>query len=220
MICCLLSALKLIHPAGTAANPSAIAPVTPCTEPIAFWWDAKAFHAGDKAFAWEDLGTAPTNGASFKVRYGVVDRAPVDIDCTIDLARPRFEIGSFGVIGNQAITNRVKVIPTKDGTMRSFFVAQGQTPDFLNLSKGVPVKKGTPTSFEITGPGPSSGNTWYHLYDTDGAEVYFSGGVFHDPKLIFDFQYVWTKPEKLLMFVVTQIWTDGLPGDYTLRVTA
>ena len=185
-----LAILKMILPAGTAAEPAAVAPVAPCDEPIAFWWDETAFHAGRQAFAWKDVGVRPADGAKFRVRYVTGGRADMDIDCTIDLSRPRFEIGSFGVIGNQAITNTVRVHPTKEGTMRSFFVAQGQTPDFLNLSKSVPVRKGEPTSFEITGPGPSSGNTWYHLYDTDGTEVYFSGGVFHDPKLIFDFQYV------------------------------
>ncbi len=216
----LMAAVKLILPAGTEDEPSAVAPITPCDEPIAFWWDETAFHAGKQAFAWKDIGVEPADGVKFRVRYVTGGPADMDIDCMIDLSRPRFEIGSFGVIGNQAITNRIRILPSKDGNMRSYFVAQGQTPDFLNLSKGLPVRKGVPYEFEITGPGPSSGDTWYHLYDTDGARIYFSGTEFHDPKLLFDFQYIWTKPEKKLMYVVTRNWTEGLPGNYTLRITA
>ena len=216
----LLAVLKLVLPAGTAAEPAVIAPVTPCSEAIAFWWDAEAFHAGEKSYAWTDLGVKPKDGAAFKVRYGKVGREDIDIDCTIDLSRPRFEIGSFGVIGNSPIKTKVKVRPTKGGQMRSYFVAQGQTPDFINNSKGFAVKAGAPYEFEITGRGSSSGDSWYHLYDTDGKEIYFSGCTYHDPKLIFDFQYVWTGAKKLQLHVVTQNWTDGLPGDYTLRVSA
>lgn len=215
-----LAALKLVLSAGTPAEPSAVAPVTPCSEAIAFWWDAKAFHAGDKAFVWEELGTVPTNGATFKVRYGTIDRRPADISCTIDLSRPRFEVGSFGPIGDSDVKTCVRVHATKDGEMRSVFGAQGQTPDYMNYTKSFPVKRGGVGEIEIAGRGSASGVVWYELYDTDGTLVCSSSGTYRAPGLKFDYQYVWTDAAKKRLHLVTMNWTDGEPGDYALRLTA
>ena len=96
-----------------------IAPLTPTTKPVSFWWDDNAFHAGDKAYEWKSLNVTPRNGATFKLPLGVIDREEVVLEGTLDDNAPTLRIGSAGPIGDRD----VKLPRTKrhlTGKLRAF----------------------------------------------------------------------------------------------------
>ena len=88
----------------------------PSGKPVAFWWDAQAFHVGDKAYAWSDLKAKPVNGATFRIDLGVSSqREPIVLEGRIKLSASRYRIGEFGVVGNAAVSNVTEVIAASDG---------------------------------------------------------------------------------------------------------
>jgi len=215
----LLAILKMAFPAGTAAEPSAVAPLELTGEPVSFWWDQAAFHVGEKAYAWKDLGVTPADGATFRLPLAdTVLREKNELRGTIDLSASRYRIPSFGPIGGSDIKAEVEVLCAKDGQLYSCLYGSGATEDYLNLPATKKVKAGEKAVFKLVGHGSSSGTGYYELKDADGKILYEVNGWYRDPKLTFDFKYVWTDMEKRILHVRTAGWTDA--GGHVLRVRA
>lgn len=216
----LLTVLRLVIPAGTAEVPGVIAPATPCTAPVRFWWNGDAFHVGEKAYPWATLGVELVDGAKFKIDLGEIGHQKVVLEATLDSFAPRFQVGAFGPIGNRRVENRVKVFPVADGTMRSYLKLSPQTPDYVDQNRTFKVVKGIPSEWEISCPGPSSGLATYRIFDTRGRLIYQVSGEFHAPELLFDYQYVWTDRAKKTLHLLTKNWTASAEGCYSIRVSA
>ena len=214
-----LAALKCVFPVGTADNPSAVAPLEPSSEPVAFWWDAQAFHMGDKSYPWKDLNAKPENGSTFKIDLGeTANREKLVLEGRIKTDASRYRIGRFGQIGNADVRTRVDVDAVADGTLRCYFYASGMTLDYVALPMSTAAKAGKTGGFDIATHGSSSGDYYFWLADVDGTRLYESSCYYRDPKLVFDFKYVWTDAAKKIMHVRSAGWTD-LDSEYTLRVS-
>ena len=214
-----LVVLRCVFPAGTAENPSAVAPLEPSGEPVAFWWDAQAFHIGDNAYAWKDLNAKPENGSTFKIDLGkTVNREKLVLEGRIKTDASRYRIGRFGQIGNADVKTRVDVDAVADGTLRCYFYASGMTLDYVTLPMSSAVKAGKTGGFDIVTHGSSSGSCYYWLADVDGTRLYDSSCEYRDPALVFDFKYAWTDAARKIMHIRTAGWTD-LGNEYTLRVS-
>ncbi len=212
-------ALKCVFPAGTADDPSVVAPLDLKGAPVAFWWDEHAFHAGGETFAWKDIGAAPKDGAKFKLTLGGKDGAEQTVlDGSIKLSAPKFRLGSFGRIGNADVSNVLEVVAGRDGRLRANFSASGMTPDYIQQIPSVSLKAGQRGRMEFVGKGSSSGYGGFTFYDVDDEPLYRQGFEYHDPALTFDFKYVWTEPEKMLMHLRSAGWPKK--GEkYTIRLS-
>lgn len=211
-----LAAAKIVFAVGTEDNPSVVAPLSPVTPAVRFWWNEDSFHAGRRVYRWKDLGVVPTNGATFKIDFGVIDRTrfdrrPVVLEGTLDTSASRFRLGSFGEIGNRAISNEVTVVASKAGTVSCSFFCDSAAPDYVRFNRSASVKAGGTAKILVSDKGPSSGVASCLLKDTDGRQIYRVKGPFRDPKLGFDFRYIWTDIPKRTMHLVTDVWQDA-PG--------
>ena len=214
-----LAALKCVFPVGTVDNPSAVAPVEPSSEPVAFWWDAQAFHMGDKSYPWKDLNAKPENGSTFKIDLGeTANREKLVLEGRIKTDASRYRIGRIGPIGNADVRTRVDVDAVADGTLRCYFYASGMTLDYVALPMSTAAKAGKTGGFDIATHGSSSGDYYLWLADVDGTRLYESSCYYRNPRLVFDFKYVWTDAARKIMHVRSAGWTD-LDGEYTLRVS-
>ena len=212
------AAIRCVFPAGTADNPSAVAPLEMSGEPVAFWWDAQAFHIGEKAYSWKELKVEPKDGASFKIDLGFdAQRKKNTLDGRIKLGASRYRVGSFGLVGNTPVSNVTEVVAAKGGKISSRLYASGMTLDYMNLPKSANAAKGETVKLVTVGKGSSSGSFSYLLFDPGLELLYNCTGDYHDPALKFDFKYIWTEPEKMLMHVRTGGWVDD--SGYTLRVS-
>lgn len=215
----LLAILRMAFPAGTADDPSAVAPLTPTSEPRTFWWDDAAFHAGEKAYAWSELKTTPTNGATFRIDFGSINRHRVVLEGRIDRGASKYRLGTFGIIGGEPVSNDIVVVAAKKGALSSDFRAQGATPDYLDIRGRKSVSPGDRVTFPIRGVGSSSGWCSEILKDADGSELYVADSPYRIPGLKFDYRYLWTVIEKETVHLITDIWQEEAEG-YTLRVSA
>jgi len=209
----LLAATQMTFPAGTAENPSVIAPLSPVTPAVRFWWDDTAFHAGRRAYPWSELGTVPTNGATFKIDFGVIDRTNFDRDKVvlegrIDRTASAYRLDSFGMFGNAPISNRVTFVTQKDGSVQCLFYADSAAPNYVRFHQSAAAKAGVPASILVTAKGPSSGSVTCTLTDVDGRTIYSVKGPYRDPKLSFDFCYLWTDIKTKTLHLVTDVWRD------------
>lgn len=199
--------LRCVFPAGTADDPSVVAPLDVKGSPVSFWWDDNAFHAGDETFAWKDIGATPKDGAKFKVKLGGGNGAePIDLFGKIKLDAPKFRLGGFGCIGNADVSNVLEVVANRAGSFRATLNASGMTPDYIDLRPSISLKAGQKGRMEFVGHGSSSGHGGFNFFDADGEPLYQCGFEYHDPALTFDFKYVWTEPEKQLMHLRTAGW--------------
>ena len=218
MFATILLSLVCAFPRGNAENPGVIAPLTPTTKPVSFWWDDNAFHAGDKAYEWKSLNVTPRNGATFKLPLGVIDREEVVLEGTLDDNAPTLRIGSAGPIGDRDVNFKVSMVPKADHKFNCRFKAAGQTPDYLDVTRYVEGKKGEETVFTYTGHGSLSGRVRLQLTETGRRYVYSAEGPYRAAGLLFDYQYVWTDTEKKIMHVVSKTWEEA--GGCTIRVSA
>lgn len=200
---------------GTASDPSAVIPPELAAEPVAFWYDETAFHAGGSAFPWKRLGVLPKDGASFKVPLVASTGEKVELEARLDASAPRLYIDSFGFFGNSAVTNRIGVRAARTARYMVQFYASGMTPDFANDYTSAEVTAGERGSVPVNSRAPSSGDYELRVF-ADGVDYCFVSGLFHDPRLKFDFKYIWTAPEKNTMYVRTAGWARS---GYEMRVT-
>ncbi|MCQ2391145.1 MAG: hypothetical protein MJ240_06960 [Kiritimatiellae bacterium] len=207
--------LDLVLPPGTAESPSAVVPLTPSEEPVAFWYDADALHVGTNALTWKALKVAPADGASFKT--ALPGNPAVTLALGLDKTAPRLRMGSFGAIGGRAVSNRVEVLANADIRLSSRLLAYGPRPDYLRHNATRTIKAGTTGVFDVVGKAPPSGRCSYALVDEKGKPYYRSGADFHAPGLLFDFKCLWADPEKNCLHVKTGGWTDR--SDYRLRLS-
>ena len=211
-----LAAAKIVFAVGTEDNPSVVAPLSPVTSAVRFWWNEDSFHAGRRVYRWKDLGVVPTNGAAFRIDFGVIDRSGFDrrrivLDGVIDRTASKFRLDSFGMFGNRAISNDVVFISTGDGTVGCSFFADSAAPNYVRFNRSQAVKAGGSVRIPVRAQGPSSGTASCTLTDVDGRRIYRIDGPYRDPKLGFDFRYIWTDIPKRMMHFVTDVWQDA-PG--------
>lgn len=213
-------AITAVFSAGTADNPSAVAPIEPSGEPQAFWWDASAFHVGERVFAWKDLGVTPADGSKFTLKLGEsVLREPIELKGTLNTLSPRYRIGGFGQIGNTNVVTRVEVDSVSGGVIKSHLTASGATQNYVMIPMAKNVKAGEKAVFEISSPCCStSGRMSYSITGADGTKFYSISGYYRDPKALFDWQYVFTDPKDTNLVVNTAGWNDD-PG-CVVRITA
>ena len=173
--------ITAVFTAGTADNPSAVAPIEPSGVPQAFWWDASAFHIGERSFAWKDLGVTPADGRAFKVNLGEsVLREPIELQGELKGSAPRYRVGGFGQIGNTNVVTRIEVDSVSGGTVTSYFTASGATQNYVMIPMSKNVKAGEKAVFEISSPCCStSGRMSYSLTGADGSKFYGIYGSFH-----------------------------------------
>lgn len=218
----LFAILKMTFPEGNASEPSAVAPLTPTTEALSFWWDEAAFHAGTRFWAWSELGTQPTNGASFKVDFGVldgaVDRRRIVLEGRIDRSASRYRIGSFGPIGETTVSNEVTVFAAKAGEVKNRFQAAGPAPDYIEVSGGKKAAPGETVAFRIGGNGSKSGWCNDVLRDADGTELYVADGPYRAAGRKFDYAYLWTDTGTENVHFAAYVWTDE--ANEAIRITA
>ena len=209
-----------VFSAGTAEKPSAVAPIEPSGEPQAFWWDASAFHVGERSFRWRDLGVAPVEGGTFSVKLGEsVLREPITLKGTLKNDAPRYRIGSFGHVGNTSVKTRIEVDASSRGTVKSYMSAVGATQDYVMVPMSKNVDAGETATFDISSPRcSSSGRLHYSLTGVDGTKLYAFSADYRDPRVMFDWQYVYTDPEDSRLVVNTSGWNDD--SACTVRITA
>ena len=212
----LLAVAKMCFPSGTEGCPSVIAPLSPTSPAVRFWWDDTAFHAGRRAYSWSELGAVPTNGATFKIDFGVIDRTGFDrrrivLEGTIDTTVSKYRLDSFGVIGNRPISNEVVLVAAKDGTANCNLYVNSAAPNYVRFNRPQAAKAGETVWIPVRAQGPSSGEASCTLTDFDGRQIYRIVGPYRDPALGFDFRYLWTDIPKLTMHLVTDVWQDA-PG--------
>ena len=212
----LASVLRCVLAPGTEQVPSAVVPPSVESEPISFWYDSSAFHAGRESFAWRQLGVEPKDGVTFKARLASVGDEPVDLTVRLDASAPRIRFGSFGRFGNSPVSNRVEIAAKRTDRYMAQFYASGMTPDFANDYFSAQVEAGSQGTIDVRSRAPSSGEVEFRVFGQSLGDLYFASGRFRDPKLRFDFKYVWTEPERNLMYVRTAGW---VPEGYALRVT-
>ena len=219
-VCALVvAALKMVLPAGTASDPSAVAPVELTGEPVSFWWDSSALHVGERTFAWKELGVTPADGAKFKVGLGrSALREPIDFEGEIGLSAAKVRVPCFGPIGGSDIRAKVEVLCPRAGQVFCCLYGTGATQDYLNLPATRNVKVGGKAEFDMVGRGSSSGHGYCTIRDVDGRTIYNVNGQYRTPGMIFDFKYIWTDAAKKVMHVRTAGWTDD--EGYSLRVSA
>ena len=166
----LLTTIWAVFAPGSAEKPSAVAPVDAPGEPIAFWWDEQAFHAGDKSFEWKKLGVKPTDGRKFKVLIGTTkDRNKIELNGTLRTNAPSYRIGGFGHVGNTNVNMHVEMTAKAKGTVKSYLSAVGATQDYVMVPMSQTVAAGEKATFDITSPRCSSGGrAHYSLTDVDG----------------------------------------------------
>ena len=213
----LAASLVVSFPAGSEREPSAVFPLIPTSEPLAFWWDDSAFFAGGKAYPWNTLSARPENGAKFQIDFGEVDRQPVVLHGEIDLAAPRFRIGSYGQIGNADISNAVRITANRQGKVRYRFRAAGATPDYAVGEVQRKLNAGETLEYTIRQHGSSSGFAHHVIWDNDGKKVFYSDCRYRDPKLTFDLRKIYAVPESNVVHVVSDVWTD-VPGHFVRLV--
>ena len=206
----LFAAVWGVFAPGSADNPSAVAPVTVSGEPVAFWWDERAFHVGECAFAWTEIGVKPIDGCKFKVELDdAVNREKIEINATIRNRVPRYRIGRFGQVGNTNIHTRVEVSALAKGTVKSQLSARGATQNYVLVPMSKAVVAGESAVFDIDTPICStSGRFRYTLTGTDGEDIYTLAGGYRDPRAMFDWQYVWTDVPTTNLVVNTMGWND------------
>ena len=216
----MLAAIWATFAPGTAENPSVSAPIEPDGDPVAFWWDEHAFHAGERRFPWTTLGVKPADGCSFKVCLGETkDREKIELFATLRTNAPLCRVGRFGQVGNTNVKVRVEMTATAKGTVKSHMSAYGATQDYVRIPMSKEVASGEKAVFDISSPRcSSSGKLRYELNDVDGSKLYCLVCRYRDPKLLFDWQYVSTDIKATNLVVNTFGWNDD--GDCSVRVSA
>ena len=199
-----------VFPPGTADNPSAMAPIEPSGEVQAFWWDEDAFHVGERTFAWRDIGGKPAEGSLFTVNLGEsVLRDKIELKGMLKGNAPRYRVGCFGQIGNTNVRTCVEMVATAKGKVKSYLWAGGATQDYMQVPMSRNVEVGDKATFDISTPRcSSSGLMDYSLTDVDGKKLYSINGRYRDPKIAFDWQYVYTDPSDSNLVVNTYGWND------------
>ena len=222
MIPSLLAVFICVFPPGSDEDPAVVAPISPTAEPVAFWWDDEAFHAGDRAVQWYELGVVPTNGATFKLPMGTYEGDKVVLSATLDRSAPRLRVDSFGKFGGGAFDAKVSVRPQRDGNYRAFFGAQGQSLNYVSNFKTIHARAGVESSARFSGSASSNGGTGCRIYEEKGERtLYHATGWYRAEGLLYDYQFVQTDRERLRMEVVSKTWTEQKsPRTYRLRVTA
>ena len=222
MIPALLAVFIGVFPPGSAEDPAVVAPISPTAEPVAFWWDDEAFHAGERTVPWNELGVVPTNGATFKLPMGTYEGDKVVLSATLDRSAPRLRVDSFGKFGGGTFDAKVSVRPQKDCNYRAFFGAQGQSLNYVSNFKTIPARAGVESSVRFSGSASSNGGTGCRIYEEKGERtLYHATGWYRAEGLLYDYQFVQTDRERLRMEVVSKTWTDPKsPRTYRLRVTA
>ena len=222
MIPVLLAVFIGVFPPGSAEDPAVVAPISPTAEPMVFWWDDAAFHAGDRAVRWAELGVMPTNGATFKLPVGTYEGERVILNATLDRDAPRLRVESFGKFGGGTFDAKVSVRPQKDGNYRAFFGAQGQSLNYVSNFKTISARAGVESSVRFSGSASSNGGTGCRIYEEKGERtLYHATGSYRAEGLMYDYQFVRTDREKLRMEVVSKTWADpASPQTYRLRITA
>ena len=218
MALCLCAALHCLFPAGTRENPSVVAPIEPQGEPVAFWWDEEAFHAGDKSYPWKKLKTAPVDGKKFHVDLGTSrQRRRIILEGTLDSTAPRLRLGAFGEIGGMHVSNRVEATASEAGPLFGILYMTGMTLDYAKTRKTATMKKGERVGLDFTADCPESGYFTFQLWNGKKM-LYDCNGYVHAPSLRFNFRYLWTEPERMLMHVNAERWTDDADR-YSMRVS-
>ena len=214
-----LGVVTALLPEGTAENPSLVTPLELTGEPVAIWWDAENLHVGDDVHSWRSLNVEPKNGAKFtaplpKTKF----REANELRGEIARDAPRCRIGSFGRIGNAAISNEVTIVAAKDMTVNSHLYATGETQDYTEVRETRRLKAGEKSVIRIVGLGSSSGFGHYALRDAGGRNLCRFTGAYRDPKLMFDYKTIRAEAEKDVLVVRTAGWTDD--DGYTMRIGA
>lgn len=216
----MLAVIWAVFSAGTADDPSAVAPIETMGEPVAFWWDEQAFHVGKRAFAWADIGVKPVDGCNFSISLGeTVDREKIELKGTLKKGAPRYRIGRFGQVGNTNVNTRVEMTAKAKGMVKSYMSAVGATQDYVMVPMSKAVTPGEKVAFDIASPRcSSSGCLHYTLTDVDGTRLYAMSCNYRAQGLLFDWQYVWTDVKATNLVVNTSGWNDD--AGCSVRVTA
>lgn len=235
----LLLALVCVFPRGSAEDPGVIAPLVPQGKPVAFWWDETAFHVGDRAYGWGELGAKPADGATFRLPLGEFERQPIVLEATLDSSSHKVRIASTGPVGGNEIAFSAETVAGYDDSLRCQFFAEGQAPNYLDVVRTGSPKKGEKSSFALKGRTSLSGTVMIELTGGPSPALTMKGGDdmqtagvtslkrvlyrasarYHREGLPFDYQYVDTDREKKVMRIVTRNWSEPIGGG-ALRVTA
>jgi hypothetical protein len=211
---------------GSAAEPSAVFPLTEPGTPVECWWDDKALHVGGNVYQFAKLGIEPKDGASFTVKVPISEGwayhqglRELKLDVVLDEDAAVFRVPDFGVLGNRSLDLPVYITPKRDGQVRVFSNAVGaRSPRFIR-DKIIKAKAGQTVEARIHGPAPDSGNHIFDVYDADGTVVFMAFYPFHDPAVKFAYRTVISDPAKMLLLMRVDQWLDkGDEYELTIRM--
>ena len=204
---------------GSAAEPSAVFPLTIPGKPVGCWWDEVAFHVGDREFNFAALGVKPVDGATFKVKLPRSGKKDITLEVVLKEKATAYKVEDFGILGNQTVTKTIRFVPKTDGRVKLFWNAVGpRSPRFIR-EKVLPVKAGESAMIEVKGTAVDSGNLIFNLYDTDGKVVFMAFYPFHDPAVKFAYRTTISDPAKMTLLMRIDQWIcSGEKYDLTIRM--
>ena len=209
--------MALAH--GSAAEPSAVFPLTIPGKPVGCWWDETAFHIGERSFAFADLGVKPADGATFKVQVPRDGGKPLTLAVVLKEKAAAYKVEDFGILGNRDVEKTILMTAKTDGCVKMFWNAVGpRSPRFIR-EKVMPVKAGETARIEVKGTAVDSGNLIFNLYDSDGQVMFMAFYPFHDPAVKFAYRTTISDPEKMTLLMRVDQWVN--PGecyDLTIRM--
>ena len=204
---------------GSAAKPSAVFPLTIPGRPVGCWWDETAFHVGERAFSFAELGVRPVDGAMFKVQVPRDGGKPLTLEVVLKEKAAAYEVEDFGIFGNRDVEKTILMTAKADGRVKMFWNAVGpRSPRFIR-EKVMPVKAGETARIEVKGTAVDSGNLIFNLYDSDGQVMFMAFYPFHDPAVKFAYRTTISDPAKMTLLMRVDQWVNpGERYDLTIRM--
>ena len=204
---------------GSAAEPSAVFPLTIPGIPVGCWWDETAFHVGERSFAFADLGVRPVDGATFKIQVPRDGGKPLTLEVVLKEKAAAYKVEDFGILGNRDVEKTILMTAKADGRVKMFWNAVGpRSPRFIR-EKVMPVKAGETARIEVKGTAVDSGNLIFNLYDSDGQVMFMAFYPFHDPAVKFAYRTTISDPAKMTLLMRVDQWINpGERYDLTIRM--
>ena len=215
----LAATLTFLLPPGTAENPSAVFPLKPGEEPMAFAWDGDMFRAGDRTISWKEIGVVRGDGTKFKWKTKAADGEEILMDIMLKRSASRFAIPSMASLANRKLEGHISVTPAKAGTAKLQLVCRGPRSPILRNFRQAKAKAGETVRIPLIGNTTDLGALALTLSDIDGAVLFQPGGWgFRDPSLVFALRVLHTDRERQVMYIRSDNWF-GKDTNHTLRVT-